>query len=200
MKPALASLALAIVFYGHAMVRKTLVALAAPGQQLSSMMNPPAQGPRGAHPGAQWEWWKDSELVQKLHISDDQVQKIDKIAQDHQIHEIDLRADLEKQNAILRSQMETDPPDEARVLAQIDKVTHARANLEKSHVEMLLAVRQVLTTEQAQELRDLRRKGTPPAPGFGRPEGGPGMPPGGGPHEGGAGAPPSGPPEPPSAN
>ena len=65
--------------------------------------------------------------MQKLHVSDDQIRKIDKIAQDHQIQEIDLRADLEKQYAVLRFQMETDPPDEAQVLAQIDKVTQARA-------------------------------------------------------------------------
>jgi len=198
MKATIVSFALAIVLCGHAMVRKAFLAFAAPGQHPpSSTMHSPAQGPPGMHPGAERGWWKDPELVQKLHVSDDQVQKIDKIAQAHEIQEIDLRADLEKQDAVLRFQMETDPPDEARVLTQIDKVTQARANLEKSHVQMILAVRRVLTTEQAQMLRDLRRKAAPAAPGFGPPEGGPGMPPGGGPREGGAGAPPGGPTEPP---
>lgn len=193
MKPAIASLALAIVFCGHAMVRKPFLALAAPGQHPpSSIMNSPAQGPPGMRPGAEREWWKDPELVQKLHLSDDQIQKLDKIAQDHQIQEIDLHADLDKQNAVLRSQMEADPPDEAQVLAQIDKVTRARAKLEKSQVEMLLATRRVLTTEQAQKLRDLRGHAGPPAPGFGPPEGGPGGPP-----EGGPGGPP---PPPPNGN
>jgi Spy/CpxP family protein refolding chaperone len=201
MKPAIASLALAIVFSGHALVRKSLLAFAAPGQQpTASMMNSPVQGPPGMHPGAERRWWKDSELVQKLHISDDQVQKIDKIAQAHRIQEIDLRADLEKQEAVLRFQMETDTPDEAQVLAQVDKVTQARANLEKSHVQMILDERRVLTTEQARMLRDLRPKGAPQAPGFGPPPGGPGMPPGGGPREGGPGAPPNRPNEPPPGN
>jgi len=193
MKPAIASLALAIVFCGHAMVRKSFLAYAAPGQHPpSSMMNSPAQGPPGRFPGAEMKWWKDPVLVQKLHISDDQVQKLDRIAQDHQVQEIDLRADLEKQNVLLRSQMEADPPDEAQVFAQIDKVTQARARLEKSHVEMLLATRRVLTAEQAQTLRDLQRHAGPPALGYGPPEGGPGGPP-----EGGQGGPPSGPPPPP---
>ena len=92
----------------------------------------------------------------------------------------------------LRFQMEAEPPDEAQVLTQIDKVTQARARLEKSEVEMLLAVRRVLTTEQAKLVRDMQRHAGPPAPGFGPPGGGPEGPP-----EGGHGAPPSGPPEPP---
>ncbi len=68
------------------------------------------------HLSSERGWWKDPEVVQKLHLSDDQVRKLDKIDQDHQIQEIGLRADLEKQDAALRSQMETDPPDEAQVL------------------------------------------------------------------------------------
>ena len=130
--------------------------------------------------------------MQKLHVNDDQIRKLDKMAQDHQIQEIDLRADLEKQYAVLRFQMEADPPDEAQLLAQIDKVTQARAKLEKSRVEMLLATRRVLTAEQSQKLRDLRPMPAPPGQGFGPPDGGPGGPP-----EGGPGGPPGGPPAPP---
>ena len=71
-------------------------------------------------------------------------------------------------------------------------VTQARAKLEKSQVEMLLATRRVLTPEQAQKLRDLRPLHVPPGQGFGPPEGGPG-----GHSEGGPGGPPDGPPAPP---
>ena len=193
MKATIVSFALAIVLCGQAMTQEPAPPAPGPSQgPPSSMMNPPAGGPPGMHPGRDQGWWKDPEVVQKLHISDDQVWKLDKIAQDHQIQEIDLRADLEKQDAVLRLQMETDPPDEAQVLAQVDKVTQARAKLEKSHVEMLLATRRVLTAEQAKKLRDLRPKFAPPRPGFGPPDGGPGGPP-----EGGPGGPPSGPPPPP---
>jgi len=193
MKPAIASLALATLFCGHALFRKTLLTFAAPGQgSPSSMMNPPAEGPPRMLPGGERKWWEDPELVQKLHLSDDQIQKIRKITQAQQISQFDLRADLEKQETTLRFQMEAEPPDEAQVLTQIDKVTQARARLEKSQVEMLLAVRRVLTTEQAKLVRDMQRHAGPPAPGFGPPDGGPEGPP-----EGGHGAPPSGPPEPP---
>ncbi len=179
MKPAIASLALAIVFCGPTLVRRTFLAFAAPGQRPpSSMMDSPPEGPPGMIPGTEGKWWRDPELTQKLHVSEEQVQKIEKIAQDHQIQDIDLRADLKKQDAILRSQMEKDLPDEAQVLAQMDKVNQARVNLEKSHVQMMLAIRRVLTAEQAQKLRDLRPMHVPPAPGFGPPDQRPGRPPG----------------------
>jgi Spy/CpxP family protein refolding chaperone len=181
MKATIISFALVIVLCGQAMAQEASPPSASPPDQGQpfSMMNPPKEGPPGMLPGAEMKWWKDPVLVQKLHVSDDQVQKLEKIVQDYQIQEIDLRADLEKQYAVLRFQMETDPPDEAQVLAQIDKVTQARATLEKSHVQMVLAVRRVLTAEQAQKLRDLRPKTALPPPGFGPPDGGPGAPPSG---------------------
>jgi Spy/CpxP family protein refolding chaperone len=188
MKAPIASFALVIALCGQVMGQGPFPPFAGPGQCASfSTMNPPAPGPPGMLPGAEMKWWKDPILVQKLHASDDQIRKLDKIVQDHQIQEIDLRADLEKHYAILRFQMDADTPDESQVLAQIDKVTQARARLERSHVEMLLATRRVLTAEQAQKLRDPRSKVAPPRPGFWPPDGGPEWPP-----EGRPGAPPNG--------
>jgi Spy/CpxP family protein refolding chaperone len=155
------------------------------------MMNAHGEGAPGMPRSDEEKWWKNSELAQKLHLSDDQVQKLDKIAQDHHMQEIDLRADVERQDSALRFQMETDPPNQANILAQIDKVTLARANLEKSHVEMLLAIRHTLTTEQARMLRESQRHDGPPSPGFGPRDEGRGGP------EGGPGGPPDGPPGPP---
>ena len=100
------------------------------------------------------KWWKDSALMQKLGVSDDQVQKIEKIFQDHRLQLIDLHAALEKQEAILDPLIEADQPNEAQVITQIDKVAQARANLEKSNAQMLLAIRRVLTVDQWKKLRD----------------------------------------------
>jgi Spy/CpxP family protein refolding chaperone len=101
------------------------------------------------------KWWKDSELMRKIGVSDEQVQKIEKIFQDHRLQLIDLHAALEKQEAILEPLIEADQPDEAQVIAQIDRVAQARANLEKSNAQMLLAIRRVLTVDQWKKLRDL---------------------------------------------
>jgi Spy/CpxP family protein refolding chaperone len=93
--------------------------------------------------------------MSKIGVSDEQVQKIEKIFQAHRLELIDLHAALEKQEAILEPFIEADRPDEAQVIAQIDKVAQARANLEKSNAQMLLAIRRVLTVDQWKKLRDL---------------------------------------------
>ena len=72
-----------------------------------------------------------------------------------------------------------DQPDEAKILAQIDRVAQARAELEKANARMLLDIRRVLTPEQWQKLkaespapRPAGRRGPPggadPAPRPGR--------------------------------
>jgi Spy/CpxP family protein refolding chaperone len=116
------------------------------------------------------KWWKDSELMRKIGVSDEQVQKIEKIFQDHRLELIDLHAALEKQEAILDPLIEADQPDESQVIAQIDKVAQARANLEKSNAQMLLAIRRVLTVDQWKKLRDLPGIAlSPTGPRFGPP-------------------------------
>lgn len=123
------------------------------------------------------KWWKDSALMQKIGVSDDQVQRIEKIFQEHRLQLIDLHAALEKQEAILEPLVEADQPEEAQVIAQIDKVAQARASLEKSNAQMLLAIRRVLTIDQWKKLRDLPGvapfhpgpRFRPPAPGFSAP-------------------------------
>jgi Spy/CpxP family protein refolding chaperone len=80
--------------------------------------------------------------------------------------------------------LSADRPDEAQVLAQIDKVAQARAELEKSHARMLLGIRQVLTTDQWKQLKTemsrggMRRMGPggPGGPGGRRGPGGPQAP------------------------
>lgn len=110
-------------------------------------------GMAGFHGPAMGKWWKDSNLVRELDVSDAQVRQIEQIFQDHRLDLIDLRANLEKQEAILEPLIDADNPDEAKVEAQFDKVAAARANLEKSNARMLLAIRRVLTVDQWKKLQ-----------------------------------------------
>jgi len=136
--------------------------------------------PMGLH--GQRAWWKDAKVRQELQLTDDQSQKIESISREHQMREIDLRAEVEKQSLLLHQQMEAESPDTAQALAQVDKLSQARAQLEKSQVELVLAIRHILTAEQAKRLRELGPRAAMPGPGFGPPEG-PGAPPHDGPKE-----------------
>jgi len=163
MKATFASLALIIVFCGLAIAQEPPPL---PEGPTAVQVGPPMEGQvegrvmvrrpdvfyRAVGLG---KWWKDSTLMKKIGVSDEQVQRIEKIFQDHRLQLIDLHAALEKQEAILEPLVEADQPEEGQVIAQIDKVAQARADLEKSNARMLLAIRRVLTVDQWKKLRDL---------------------------------------------
>lgn len=113
----------------------------------------PGMGRGGAGMGMGGKWWKNSTLVKNLGLNDSQVQQIEKTFQDHRVQLIDLRAALEKQEVALQPLIDTERPDESKVTAQIDRVAQARANLEKSNAQMLLAIRRVLTVDQWKQLQ-----------------------------------------------
>ena len=102
------------------------------------------------------QWWKNPEIAQRIGLTDQQTQRLDKIALDGRLKMIDLRADLEKEQVILGPMLQVYHPDEAQVLAQVDKVSQARAALEKQRVETMLATRNVLSEEQWKKLQDAR--------------------------------------------
>lgn len=101
-------------------------------------------------------WWNDPRISRQLAITDDQKHRMDDIFQQHRLNLIDLDANLEKQEVLMQPMISADQPNEAQVLAQIDKIAQARADLEKANARMLFDIRKVLTPEQWQKLRTLR--------------------------------------------
>ncbi len=101
-------------------------------------------------------WWKNSEIVSKLQLSDEQVKKISQTFLDHRLKLIDLQADLEKQELRLQPLLDADQPDEGKVSAQIDLITAARGRLEKENALMMLAIRRGLTIDQWKKLQSLQ--------------------------------------------
>jgi Spy/CpxP family protein refolding chaperone len=150
----------------------------------------PGEGMGGAfHIVPAGMWWKSPGMVQRLTLTADQTKKMDDIFQASRIQLIDLKANVEKQNAILEPMLSANPPDTAKALAQIDKVAQARAELEKGDAKMLLGIRGVLTPDQWTKLQPPTPRGGQ-APGAGAPPAQSGRPNGaqnGGPGGGGFG-------------
>ena len=150
---------------------------------------PPQQGPgrhrmdgpggpgRGLRLGPPGRWWDDPEFVKNLGLSEDQQKKMDDIFNSARLKLIDLSASVQKEEAIMEPLVAADPPDENKLLAQIDRVAQARAELEKANARMLLGIRRELTHEQWLKLKAERapRHGTMrgamqgPMQGMGRP-------------------------------
>lgn len=108
------------------------------------------------HDGRFGRWWRDPQLAQQLGLTDQQKQQMDQIFLQHRLKLIDLNANLEKQEVLLHPMIEADQPDETKILAQIDAVAQARADLEKADARMLFDLRKTLTPEQWQKLKTLR--------------------------------------------
>ena len=116
---------------------------------------PPMERAFGA-PGAHGRWWNNPKVVERLKLTDEQRKTFDGILLDHRAKLIDLRASLEKTELTLEPLMSDDQLNEAKILAQIDKVAQARAELEKANAGFLLAIRAKLTPEQWKQVQAFR--------------------------------------------
>jgi len=101
-------------------------------------------------------WWKNSEVVSKLQLSDEQARKISQTFLDHKLKLIDLFADVEKQELRLQPLLDLDQPDESKVGTQIDLLTAARGRLEKENAMMMLDIRRQLSVEQWKKLKSIQ--------------------------------------------
>jgi Spy/CpxP family protein refolding chaperone len=107
------------------------------------------------HDGQFGRWWENPKIAQAINLTDDQKKKMDDIFQQHRLSLVDLHATLEKQEIEMKPMIEADQPDEGQVLAQIDKIAQARAELEKANARMLFEIRRTLSAEQWQKLKAL---------------------------------------------
>ncbi len=113
---------------------------------------PPMERALGMH-GDHGRWWNDQRAVDKFKLTDSQRKAMDDIYQQHRVTLVDLHATLEKAELAMEPMMKADQPDEGKILAQIDQVAQARAELEKANARMLLEIRRQLTPEQWKQVR-----------------------------------------------
>jgi protein CpxP len=98
-------------------------------------------------------WWARPEMVEKLALTPEQTKEMDEILQQYRLKLIDSNASLRKEETIMDPLIEAEEPDEAKIVAQIDRVVKARAELEKTNARMLLGIRRLLTPEQWNTLK-----------------------------------------------
>jgi Spy/CpxP family protein refolding chaperone len=110
------------------------------------------RGHRGGAMGAM-RWWKNAELAKHLNMTEVQITQLEKIWQDARLKNIDLRAEAQKQQALLQPLIESETPDESKILQQMDRVSASHSALAKSAVSEHLAMQKVLTPEQVKQLK-----------------------------------------------
>lgn len=120
------------------------------------MHRPPMERAMGAREGF-GRWWNNPKIVEKLKLTDDQRKAMDQIFQEHREKLVDLRGNVEKAEIEMEPLVRADQPNEQAVLAQIDKVAQARAELEKANARFLFALRAKLTPDQWKQVQDFRQ-------------------------------------------
>jgi len=133
-----------------------------------AQQRPPMEQALGAQ-GKIGQWWNNPRMVEQLKLSDDQRKAMDGILLQHREHLIDLRGTLQKAELEMQPMMKADQPNENQILAQIDKVAQARAELEKANARFLMDLRGKLTPDQWKQVQQIRANGMqPPAGGQGQ--------------------------------
>jgi len=136
---------------------------------------PPHHPPPGEHlvrPFPPGTFWNDPGVVARLGITPDQQKRMETLFQQNRPKLMALSSALEMQEAPLHQLLEADHPDEPRVLAQIDKIAQAHADLEKANARFLLGLRDILTRDQWRKLESEhgpRPAAPPPAGNDGHP-------------------------------
>ncbi len=109
--------------------------------------------------GEHGQWWNNPRVIEKLKLTDEQRKSMDAIFQEHREKLVDLRGNVEKAEIEMQPLVKADQPNESAVLAQIDKVAQARAELEKANARFLFELRAKLTPEQWKQVQEFRQNG-----------------------------------------
>lgn len=99
-------------------------------------------------------FWRDANWISVLDLSTDQQRRMDDIFQQFRLKLIDDNAALSKEEVMLEPLWRDDlsSSSEAKLLAQIDRIAEARAQLEKTNSRMLVSLLKVMTPEQRAKL------------------------------------------------
>jgi Spy/CpxP family protein refolding chaperone len=97
-------------------------------------------------------WWMNAALTQRLGISDDQKEKIERVFENHRQTIVSATDQLEREEALLARLLNAQPVDRNAVLTQIDRVTQARSEMERAGAVMTLEMREYLTRAQWEQL------------------------------------------------
>jgi Spy/CpxP family protein refolding chaperone len=117
---------------------------------------PPMERAMGPREGF-GRWWNNPKIIEKLKLTDDQRKAMDQIFQEHREKLVDLRGNVEKAEIEMEPLVRADQPNEQAVLAQIDRVAQARAELEKANARFLFALRGKLTPDQWKQVQEFRQ-------------------------------------------
>jgi Spy/CpxP family protein refolding chaperone len=138
-----------------------------PPHEQDDMHGPPPPGPPdglrstmrgGLQLGPPGRWWDDKEFAQDLGLTAAQARRMDEIFQANRDTLLRLYRSVQHEESTLEQLTTGNHLREEQIFQQIDRVSGARAALEKASAHMLLEIRKQMTAEQTTRLDQHRPK------------------------------------------
>ncbi len=102
-------------------------------------------GPQLGLPG---RWWDDGKAAKRIGLRTDQQRRMDEVFEANKGNLLYLLGNLQTRETQLTSLTPTELQDEAKVFAAIDRVSQARADLEKATAHTMMLIRQQMDQSQ----------------------------------------------------
>ncbi|MFV2071753.1 MAG: Spy/CpxP family protein refolding chaperone [Thermoanaerobaculales bacterium] len=104
------------------------------------------------------KWWEDQRLVDRIGLTVEQQEQISSIVYQSALRMIDLNADVKRAGLELTEVVDRKEIDPAAVRKAFAAFQTARQKLDNERFEMLLAVRQVMTSVQWEKIKEIKRR------------------------------------------
>lgn len=108
------------------------------------------------HFGPVGRWWDDKSVVRAIGLSSDQQRKMDTVFNSNKPAILSAYKTFLSEQAKLDALSKQTQVDQTRMFSAIDAVSQAKASLEKANTQMLLQIRQQMTTDQIGKLERLQ--------------------------------------------
>jgi Spy/CpxP family protein refolding chaperone len=102
--------------------------------------------------GLPGRWWNDKQVINRFNLRPNQQKQMDAVFEAHKAALTDSLQNLQRERAQLGSLSQKDLQDETKVLAAIDRVVAARADLAKQTTQVLTDLRKQLDPQQTEQL------------------------------------------------
>lgn len=106
--------------------------------------------------GPAGRWWDDQKVAKAVGLKPEQRQRMDNVFNANKANLFNTYRTLKTEEAKLDTLQRAESPDEDKILAQIDKVTTLRGQLQKSSASLAIELRKELTPDQLQKLQSAK--------------------------------------------
>lgn len=99
------------------------------------------------------------QAAEELNLTADQQKKLKELCYSHQEKVLEIKQKIEREQLELKKLMDADEPNESKIKAKVREIGSLRTDLQLAQVDTYFAACEILTDEQIEKIKSLRRVG-----------------------------------------